>query len=130
MKPKEALLKGGRIEAITRGRISAENHAWLAERAAEGWVIDGYTVKAATEATPATVEKTTTTNVKVVAEAYIRYPLGKYRAFTIDDHTEVTMRAACFNCHYSLVGHLCDEPLVLVQGRSGYHPVKVELVTA
>lgn len=117
MKPKEVLLKHGRIQAITRGRISAENHAFLADLAAKGEKIDGYEVSVTSKPTGEKVYKNAAAPVsteKVVSEYTLRYPLDTpAHAFIDGKKVTVSMREACWNCGVSLVQCSCDQPTVV-----------------
>lgn len=118
MKPKEALLKGGRIQAITRGRISAENHAWLAQKAGEGWAIDGYTIKKPeTPNTAPVVEKSERRDpgaiVDIPDEARSE---NDWQAYRHEDGkpVDVGMRECCNTCRASLTYCRCETPKVWV----------------
>jgi len=113
---KEALLKAGRIQAITRGRISKENHEWLNDQIKNHGlvisdskatttvkVVNGVTDKVVIVATP---------NPEYRSMDEMRYPLDMYIARDTDGNT-YSMREACQPCGYSLVDHRCEDPIVL-----------------
>lgn len=118
MKPKEALLKGGRIQAITRGRISAENHKWLAEMAGKGWQIDGYTVtKSTTPDTAPVVEKAERRDPNAVVDVPDESrPEHLWIAYRHEDGkpVHIGMREACNVCRASLTYCRCEHPRVWV----------------
>lgn len=118
MKPKEALLKGGRIAAITRGRISADNHAWLASKAAEGWAIDGYTVtKSTTSGTGPVVEKAERRDPNAVVDVPDEARAEDlWIAYRHDDgkQVDVGMRTCCNVCRASFTYCRCETPKVWV----------------
>lgn len=117
MKPKEVLLKHGRIQAITRGRISADNHKFLADLAAKGEKIDGYESVVTSKPTGEKVYKNAqapASTEKVVAEIHYRYPLDTpAHAFIDGKKVSVSMKEACGNFRVSLVCCSCGQPEVV-----------------
>lgn len=114
--PKEALLDAGRIKAITRGRISADNHEWLEkEIAAKRIAITGAVVAKRTNKSG--VEKTVVKSSNVATEKHIPdvtilYPKDQYHAVGNDGKT-YGMPEVCNNCMVSLVQNQCDDPVIL-----------------
>lgn len=121
MKAKEYLLDKGRISEIGRGRISNENHAFLAKAAESGiqfsdWPKGKVVVTEATDETPEVVRvkrDPNMTNEKVIHEIVYTYPENLYRAVDTRTGKEVGMREVCNTCRVSLVGHACDRPTIL-----------------
>lgn len=115
--PKEALLEAGRINAITRGRISGDNHKWLeAEIAASRIAISNTTViKTDTKV----AVKSVGSAVKDIAEFTILYHKDAYHAEG-PDGKRYGMAEVCNNCRVSLVQNQCLNPTIL-----GDIPVKI-----
>ena len=126
MTPKEALIKDGfpGVKA-GKGRLSNDAKARCAALASQGWNIDGYAVSSNQNTGAVEVKHTPATSAKVVADGYIRFDRNTHRAFTLDTGVEVTMASACW-CGYSLTGHICEDPKVLVGGRDGHVRVRIE----
>lgn len=60
------------------------------------------------------------------AEAFYRYP--RDQRFTYDDpkgkRVVIAGKAACMNCGYSLIGHTCNDPVVITyHGQQSVKPV-------
>lgn len=124
MKAKEWLLSKGHIDAITRGRMSLENHARLKAAYDAGERFSDWpkgevkeTASPTGETEVRVVRDPNQTNEKVVSELFYRYgngssdDLNRWHAVT-EDGTIYGMKEAC-SCGYSLIGHVCDTPTVL-----------------
>lgn len=123
---KEALLKAGKIQAITRGRISKDNHAWLAEQVAKGVKFSDYgenkvsLVKSSPKQRPAT--KTVSlvkakssvddTGDSGIYSDLVRYHRDEYKAVALDGKV-YGMAECCNNCRVSLVQCACGNPTIL-----------------
>lgn len=114
MKPKEALIKDGKVPTtLGRGRMSAAQKERCRELVAQGWQIDGFSLETSKSTDkPAVVKAEPVTNEKVIAELVYRYDETEWQA-KAEDGTIFGMREVCQPCGYSLVGHGCDEPIVL-----------------
>lgn len=114
--PKEALLDAGRIQAITRGRISADNHAWLnAEIEAKRIRITGATViksETAKGTKRVSVKAVNAASEKHIADVTILYDKRDYHAEGNDGKT-YGMAEVCNNCRVSLVQNQCEDPVIL-----------------
>lgn len=112
--PKEALLDAGRIKAISRGRISRENHEWLnAEIAAKRIAIRNTVVVKSDNSEKVSVKSVNTQTEKNIAEFTILYPKHMYHAKGIDDNKTYGMPEVCNNCRVSLVQCGCGNPVIL-----------------
>jgi hypothetical protein len=115
---KEWLKANGHIAEIGRGRISNDNHKRLLAAVEQGVKFTDYpkggkVVKAVTgETVTETYVKPPAPTGEVIAELYFRYDEKDYQAVGKSGKV-YGMREACNNCHYSLTGHICDEPSVL-----------------
>lgn len=110
--PKEALLDAGRIKAITRGRISTDNHAWLeAEIAANRIAISNVTVVKSVDK-PVAVKTNNNSSVKEILEYTIYWHKDAYHAKSTDGRVW-SMAEVCNNCRVSLVQCLCGHPTIL-----------------
>ncbi len=112
---KEWLKANGHIAEVTRGRISNENHKRLLAAVAQGVKFSDYpkggTVVKTGDGQEKYVKPEAPTGVEI-PELYYRYSLEGYHAK--DSSGKVySMREACQNCGLSLVGHKCDDPIVL-----------------
>lgn len=124
MKPKEYLVSIGELTEVKRGRLSLAHIEMCKKAAAEGISIEGYEVSRPTAAQPnVEVKKVAVTNEKVVSEVFIRYELDEFVAVEADG-TRHDLKQAC-KCGYSLVGHICENPQILVKGKSGHQPVTI-----
>ena len=114
-KAKQALLKAGRIKAITRGRISVDNHQWLAEQYAAGVRFSDWEPKQSGEPSKTKAVGKVKRLTEVSAEFYIEsifWPENLYKA--VDENgKERSMREVCNNCRYSLVVCHCGKPVIL-----------------
>jgi hypothetical protein len=121
MTPKEALAKDGTVPvSMGKGRLSKAGIARCEQLAAEGWDIKGYVVSSspATSTAPATreVKRVKTSSQEVVELAPLRYDEREWKAVSakpIFGKTEFTLREVCTTCGVSLVGHVCDDPMIL-----------------
>jgi len=113
---KEALLAAGRIKAITRGRISRENHEWLEkEISAKRISITGATVvksETAKGEKRVSVKAVNGSTEKHIADFTILYPKNDYHAIGNDGKT-YGMAEVCNNCRVSLVQNQCEDPMIL-----------------
>lgn len=116
---KQALLDAGRIKAITRGRISLDNHAWLKSQYDAGmrftdWPKGEVVVAAETDDRKVVrVKRDPVANgEKVIAEYTILYPRDAYKAVG-DDGKTYGMAEVCNTCRVSLVQNLCEYPTIL-----------------
>lgn len=127
MKAKEYLLKQGKINGITRGRISKDNHAFLISAVKNGASIEGYSVSTArVEKTEPVVSKVALSNEKVIHELVpYRYTEEAYQAYEFDGGKKVirSLRSACNKCGYSLVVCYCAEPVIVA--RDGSQSVRI-----
>lgn len=119
--PKQALLDDG-FPGVKqgKGRLSKAAIARVHELVAEGVQIKDYSVSS----TPATADAPKTTTVtkgktsgakEVVELAPLRYNEGEWKAVSptpIWGRTEFSMREVCSFCGVSLVGHVCEEPIL------------------
>lgn len=110
--PKEALLDAGRIKAITRGRISRENHAWLEEEISSGRIAISNVEVVKTE-TKTAVKSINAPTEKVVPEITILYHKDAYHAKGVNDGKRYGMAEVCNNCRVSLVQCQCGRPTIL-----------------
>lgn len=115
--PKDALLAYGRIDAITRGRISKDNNAWLNERIAAGeFTVSGIVVKSSTGPTPEP-ERVKSSETGVVD---VRPPTRDEKAMqAFIGKDDIGMRAVCENCTSSLNYCPCESPRVRWNGSLG-----------
>lgn len=115
--PKDLLLHYGKIEKIGRGRISAGNHAFIAERIAAGDKVGGYEAKVSTKPTGEKVHSNATAPVageKVISDITYRFPIDTpAHLFYGGKKFRVSMREACRNCRVSLVQCHCGRPEVV-----------------
>lgn len=124
---KQALLDAGRIKAITRGRISLDNHAWLANEAKNGrkfsdWpkgkVVSSPVTKTGNHTKVRVVRDPNLTNEKVIHDIHYTYPESDYEAFNAVTGKPLGgkyggMREVCNTCRVSLVAHGCQNPTIL-----------------
>jgi len=115
--PKEALLDAGRIKAITRGRISRDNHEWLDKEIAANRIrITGVTVvksETAKGEKRVSVKSPSTQTEKHIADIYIPRPKHEYTAIGIEDNKVYGMAEVCNVCRVSLVQCVHDFPTIL-----------------
>lgn len=113
--PKEALLDAGRIKAITRGRISADNHKWLeAEIAAKRIAINNTVVVVRNDENKSIAVKSVNgPTEKHIPDVTILYPKHLYHARGIEDNKTYGMPEVCNNCRVSLVQCGCGNPVIL-----------------
>ena len=131
---KQALLKAGRIDAIKRGRISLDNHAWLKTQYDQGVRFTDWpkgevqTTKSETGATEVRVKRDASqTQAKVVYDiGDFRFPEKSFEAYEFVDGKKksVSLRECCNTCRVSLVNHACDEPTYLNNRKVFIVPVK------
>lgn len=123
MNAKEYLLSKGKIDAITRGRISRDNHAFLLSEVQRGIKIDGYTP---VEVTKASGEKSIKNTQKVSTEKVVsdlppeRYFEESTEAYAFVDGKKhpVGMRTVCNTCGVSFTYHYCNNPKAYVHNQS------------
>ena len=123
--PKDALLHYGKIEKISRGRISQTNHEFLAERVKAGDRISGYTpeviksdsTSAIKKARPGTIRNSAPKAVgKEIADLPDECRPERYwEAFC--DTQVVGMRTCCNLCKNSLCYCFCPVPKVYVDNK-------------
>jgi len=130
-KGNDFLLLTGRIEKITRGRMSSENKAFLAEAVAAGVKFSNFTPTEAVNSSGNTVIKNTSprasSNIDNFAEEFVRYPGAHGGIYGANEVWKVTLpngktlptpngmgglRETCANCRLSLVGHMCQTPQI------------------
>ncbi len=108
---KQWLKDNGFISEITRGRISTENHARLAEAVANGVVIDGYkpreVVNKSGEARIKNVSPTAVSGEKVIEEITIPFPDSEWIAVESISGVKRSVKEACQQHGLSLSGHHC-----------------------
>lgn len=136
-KAKEYLLEQGKIDAITRGRMSNANKEFLAQAAEAGVQFSDFK---ATETTNASGEKVIknsapragTSQIDNINEEFVRFagPSGGIaQANTVwktmlngkevnkpDKDGHGGLKTVCNNCRYSLVGHTCNSPTITIDG--------------
>lgn len=109
-----------------RGRMSREAHAAIKDAIEnKGMTFDDYFVKGQNKPETPKVSKPVKAEPVVkdsadgdnqYAQAFMRYPLDQM--FSGKDASgkthKVSGRNACMNCGYSLVGHSCNSPRVLI----------------
>jgi len=114
---KDCLLKHGKIAAITRGRISADNHAFLASCIANGDTVNGYEAKESTKPTGEKAysnAKPALTNEKVISDFTYRRSIDTPgHMFYGGKKFSVNMREICGHCRVSLVQCYCGVPEVV-----------------
>lgn len=114
--PKELLLHYGKINAITRGRISAANHAFVAERITAGDKVGGYEVSVSSKPTGEIVHsnsKAVASTEKIIADIGLpsRDELTtEAYCFVGQSRKPVGMREVCANCRASLTYCRCEQP--------------------
>src|SRR3954471_1053971 len=114
--PKDALLHYGKIQAITRGRISSANHEFLAEKVAAGDVIEGYESAVVIKDTGVVFKnvEAPVSNEKVIADFSLRFPVDTpVHAYLDGKRLNVSMREVCGNCRVSLVQCTCGVPEIV-----------------
>lgn len=121
-KAKDALLKAGRIKAITRGRMSLDNHAWLKGQYDKGirfsdWPKGEVIALKATHDAPAEVhvKRKPVESGKVVDDVTIFWHKDAYDAISkepVYGQTVHTMASVCNNCKVSLVQCHCGRPTI------------------
>ena len=119
--PKEALLDAGRITAITRGRISRDNHEWLdaEQKAGRIRISNAITSKPVKDITEPVKTKYSSATEKVIEEFHILYPKDLYHAKGADNAI-YGMAEVCNTCRVSLVQCQCGHPTIL-----GNIPVRI-----
>ena len=121
---KQALLKAGRIKAITRGRISLDNHAWLKAQHDNGVRFSDWPkgkVEVDTSAPNVVrVKRDPMVEQRIYDTIVYTFDEKYYRATNSDTGAHVGMREVCNNCRVSLVQCHCGKPTVL-----GDIPVKI-----
>lgn len=135
---KEHLLKHGKIDAITRGRISGVNLKWLEEEWNKGvrysdWSPEEGTKKAITKTTTVVSRKSENTeNLSGISDYTEIYPENQFVVFQRVDGKRFyrSMREACQHCRVSLTQCQCDtvgrEPLIVATDGRGSVPVTIE----
>ena len=112
---KAALLDAGRIQEITRGRISRENNAWLDEQIIAGnFTVSDISLKASTGPTPAppTVQRHSQTSETGVVE--VRNPTRDL--YALDCNADTGMKGVCLTCGSSYTYCPCEFPRGIVKG--------------
>lgn len=111
-----------------RGRLSREAHEAISKAEAEGTVFDDTPVF---KAPPRTVDSPKTERPvdsgpkddveNPFGDAFMRYSFDQMFEYNDDNGKthKVSCRPACMNCGYSLVGHTCNDPVVLT-----YHGIR------
>lgn len=130
MKAKEWLLEKGYISAITRGRISRDNHAHIAKAIENGLVLSDYKQVIGVTGPKTTVSVERTDPDAIVELRPYHYPENEYRLFEWRDGKKFTrsLREACSNCGYSVVGCYCDDIRIVKTDGSGSVAVFVERI--
>lgn len=138
VKAKQWLKDNGYISEVTRGRISYENHARLAEAYKGGQRFTDWEPKETTTSTGATVVKNSKpapnkTNENIVGEVTILWPENQYVVFERGTKTKRSMREVCMHCGVSLVQCQCDmlgrEPRIVSTNMTGSVSVFIERAT-
>lgn len=129
MKAKEWAVSQGLAKA-GKGRMSREAHDAVQKAIAGGMVFDDYIIgdfkargkaKAAPIVKHAPIVKVKTPKraaemdeAPELRDAFMRYRMDQQFCYDLDGKThQITGRSVCMNCGYSLVGHTCNDPLVL-----------------
>jgi len=112
--------------AGARGRMSREANAAIDKARSEGTVFsdDGpVVVKAPKASKPASVSVKVTrgpvveTSQSVMGDVFTRYEMTQmFKGFDSQgkEHKNINVAQACYTCGYSLLGHTCNEPKVLI----------------
>lgn len=112
-----------------RGRLSREAHAAIAKAESNGMTFDD-----AKPTVKVTTSKPKTVKVGPVVEdevpnpySNLRYPDNtKFKGTDSEGKVHIMGgRNACMNCGYSLVGHICNEPVTL---SPHCEPIRVEAI--
>ena len=116
-----------------RGRMSLDAKAAVAKAKADGMVFQmkgpataTVSVSKTTKKADGTVTKETVeTEANQYADAFMRYPLDQMFVYEHEGKKyKVSGRLACMPCGYSLVGHGCNDPVVLTyHGQKKVKPV-------
>ena len=105
-----------------RGRMSLDAKKAVSDARKNGMTFKGKGPATAVVSVSKTTKKddgtsTTETEVKEVnqyADAFMRYPLDQMFSYEHNGKKfKINGRGACMNCGYSLVGHTCNDPVVL-----------------
>ena len=105
-----------------RGRMSLEAKAAVAKAKAAGMVFKGKGAPTATVSVSKTTKKddgtvtkeTEEKEVNQYADAFYRYPRDQMFSYEHEGKKfKINGKGACMNCGYSLIGHTCNDAVVL-----------------
>lgn len=110
------------LAKVGRGRMSLDAKAAVAKAKAQGMTFKGKGPATATVSVSKTTKKDDGTVVKETevkevseyADAFYRYPQDQM--FTYEHNGKkfkISGKPACMNCGYSLIGHTCNDAVVL-----------------
>lgn len=107
-----------------KGRMSLAAHEAVDKAIADGMTFSDYRVSKTPQKGTESVSEGPQDQVEnPYADAFWRYPLDQQFTYTHEGKTRVINgRGVCRGCGYSLVGHLCSDPVVLTQ--DGWQAVK------
>jgi hypothetical protein len=124
MKAKDWAVQQGYCKA-GRGRMPREAHAAIQKAIAGGMSFSDYkgapaakgakTVEIRKDQADAGTVSKGDPELNQYAEAFYRYPMDQKFSYIDPDGKSkiVGARVACMTCGYSLVGHVCDKPVVI-----------------
>jgi hypothetical protein len=105
-----------------RGRMSLDAKAAVAKAKAQGMTFKGKGAPTATVSVSKSTKKDDGTSTKEVevkevseyADGFYRYPRDQEFVYEHNGKRfKINGKGACMNCGYSLVGHTCNDPVVL-----------------
>lgn len=126
MATKREWLHSKGLAKLGRGKFSNEAKAAITKAEAEGIVFDDATpTPKATTPKPAapkavTVKVETDDDLDIMFASELRYAGKRWFAKVNGKRVEVSEKAACGNCKYSLIGHTCHDPIALLPNGGGF----------
>lgn len=103
-----------------KGRMSREAHEAVDKAIADGMTFNDYRVAVRPSEDAPKVIVGPNEEANVYADAFYRYERDQEFTYSADGKAYVISgKPACMNCGYSLVGHTCNDPVVLT-----YHGVQ------
>lgn len=132
MKANDWLLKEGHIKEITRGRRSLANINHLMTAYQAGTRFSDWEPKETVNTTTGetrvvnTVKAAGGSQIDNYNEPFIRYP-GEMDSYTVTDSqgNKRSLKEACNNCGLSLVGHTCNNPVIVRKDGTGSTKVNI-----
>lgn len=111
-----------------KGRMNREATEAVNKAIAEGMTFSDHRVGVTKGSEPSTgpvVVKADTDDAHNYSDAYYRYELDQQFSYNVDGKVfRIGSRGACMTCGYSLVGHVCDNPVVLTyHGAQSVRPI-------